>query len=94
MKITKRQLKQIIKEERAKLVNEAPKYAARRRDADANREMIKDELHKIIEMMDRMSRIELEELKAHKSGHWANDTIKKMADIVLLSRMDSAYMGG
>ena len=94
MKITKRQLKQIIKEERAKLVNEAPKYAARRRDVGANHEMIVDELSNILQMMDRMSRLELEELKAHKSGHWANDTIKKMAAIVLLSRMDSAYMGG
>ena len=93
MKITKRQLRQIIKEERAKLVNEAPRTDGRG-NADANREMIKDELFKIIEMMDRMDRIELEELKSHRSSHWANDTIKKMADIVLLSRMDSAYMGG
>ena len=88
MKITKRQLRRIIKEERAKLVSEV------RQDADANREMIKDELYKILEMMDRMDRVELEELKATRSGHWTNDTIKKMADIVLLSRMDSAYMGG
>ena len=88
MKITKRQLKRIIKEERTKLVNEV------RQDADANREMIKDELFKILDIMDRMDRVELEELKAHRSGHWSNDTIKKMADIVLLSRMDSAYMGG
>ncbi len=94
MKITKRQLRRIIKEERAKLVNEAPKYATRRRDAGANHEMIVDEISNILQMMDRMSRVELEELKAHKSGHWANDTVRKMADIVLLSRMDSAYMGG
>ena len=88
MKITKRQLRRIIKEERANLVNEA------RQDLDANREMIKDELFKVLEIMDRMDRIELEELKAHRSGHWSNDMIRKMADIVLLSRMDSAYMGG
>ena len=87
MKITKRQLKRIIKEERTKLVNEV------RQDADANREMIKDELSNILQMMDRMSRIELEELK-DRTGHWSDDTIKKMADVVLLSRMDSAYMGG
>jgi hypothetical protein len=91
MKITKRQLRQIIKEERARLVNEAPKYAARRRDASANREMIKDELSNILQMMDRMSRIELEELK-DRGGHWSDDTIKKMADIVLLSRTDPRVM--
>tara|TARA_Y100000592_G_scaffold97341_1_gene167863 strand:+ start:2045 stop:2323 length:279 start_codon:yes stop_codon:yes gene_type:complete len=92
MKITKRQLKQIIKEERAKLVNEAPRTDGRG-NARANREMIKDELSNILQMMDRMSRIELEELK-DRTGHWSDDTIKKMADVVLLSRMDSAYMGG
>jgi len=92
MKITKRQLRRIIKEERAKLVNEAPRTDGRG-NARANREMIKDELSNMLQMMDRMSRIELEELK-DRTGHWSDDTIKKMADIVLLSRTDSAYMGG
>jgi hypothetical protein len=77
MKITKRQLRRIIKEERAKLVNEV------RQDADVNREMVKDEFFKILQMMDRMERVELEELRAHKSSHWSNDMISKMADIAL-----------
>ena len=94
MKITKRQLRRIIKEERAKLVNEAPRFDRRRKDAAGHHEEIVDELSNILQMMDRMSRVELEELRAHKSGHWANETVRKMADIVLLSRMDSAYMGG
>ncbi len=92
MKITRRPLRQLIKEERAKLVNEAPRTDGRG-NARANREMIKDELSNMLQMMDRMSRIELEELK-DRTGHWSDDTIKKMADIVLLSRMDSSYMGG
>jgi hypothetical protein len=53
--------------------------------------MIKDELSNILQMMDRMSRIELEELK-DRGGHWSDDTIKKMADIVLLSRTDPRVM--
>ena len=92
MKITKRQLRRIIKEERAKLVSEAPRTDGRG-NARANREKIKDELSNMLQMMDRMSRLELEELK-DRTGHWSDDTIKKLADIVLLSRMDSAYMGG
>ena len=45
MKVTKRQLRQIIKEERARIVNEAPRTDGRG-NADANRETIKDELYK------------------------------------------------
>lgn len=93
MKITKRQLRRIIKEERAKLVNEAPRTDGRG-NVRANYDKVADELSNILQMMDRMSRIELEELRDHKSHHWANETIRKMADNVLLSRMDSAYMGG
>lgn len=93
MKITKRQLKQIIKEERAKLVNEAPQsHAARRR---ANYDKVVDEIMNIMQMMDRMDAAELEELRdIRQSSHWANETVSKLARAVLLSRADSVYMGG
>ena len=93
MKITKRQLRRIIKEERAKLVNEAPR-TDHRGNVRANYDKVVDEISNILQMMDRMDRLELEELRDHRSGHWANDTVNKMADVVLASRMDSAYMGG
>ena len=93
MKITKRQLRRIIKEERAKLMNEAPRTDGRGNKA-ANYAMVKDAIYTVIDKMDGLDRIELEELRDHRDGHWTSEFVQKMADIVLLSRMDSAYMGG
>tara|TARA_B100000131_G_scaffold206466_1_gene198562 strand:+ start:303 stop:869 length:567 start_codon:yes stop_codon:yes gene_type:complete len=93
MKVTKRQLERIIKEERAKLVNEAPRTDGRG-NVRANYNKVADELSNIMQMMDQMDVIELEELRAHQSHHWANETIKQLAHTVLLGRADGTYMGG
>ena len=93
MKITKRQLRRIIREERARLVSEAPRTDGRG-NKDANHKAVKEELYNVLEMMENLSRIELEELRDIRTGHTFDETINKLADIVLVSRMDSAYMGG
>ena len=89
MKITKRQLKRIIREERAYLLNEAPSTA-----------QIENKIFEIIGMMARMSRVELEELRDRKSRHFMNGMIRQLAQHVLNSQADSTladdydYMGG
>ena len=95
MKITKRQLRQIIQEERANLVSEVRHTNdADRRRKEANLAAVREELTSVLEMLESFDRVDLEELRAVRTGHWSDEMINKLADMALVRRMDSAYMGG
>lgn len=97
MKITKGQLRRIIREERDNLELEDEVRHTNDRDQrriQANLAAVKEELGAVLYMMESFNRVDLEELRAARTGHWSDEMINKLADIALMRRMDSAYMGG
>lgn len=93
MKINEKQLRRVIREEQAKLMSEAPRTDGRG-NKEANLAAVREELYGVLEMMESLSRIELEELRAARTGHMFDEMINKLADAALGRRIDSTYMGG